>query len=147
MNTIEFCKELASRITQAEWDALERWDPSLTINGHNRMALLEMRAMCSADGQASRQAQPWPDVDLDAAENLAHYLQEYLDEYMSDAPEGHKWIVLASLYLAYVAHRPLHPIERTAVSVERVEGATIYRCPLKIPGDNPICDACICLAK
>ena len=168
MNTREFCKELVEQITHAEWDALDRCDPSLTINNHNREALLEMRALCMAPGMvetpngmdgdvqpasglnldaADEHTQPEPEVDLEAAENLARYLQEYLDEYMPDAPEGHKWIVLASLYLAFVARRPLHPIDRAGVVVEQLDGRTIYRCPLKVPGDNPICDACVCLEK
>ncbi len=150
MNTREFCKELVEQITHAEWDALDRCDPSLTINNHNREALLEMRALCMALDEvetADEHTQPEPDVDLKAAENLALSLQEYLDEYMSDNPEGHKWIVLASLYLAFVARRPLHPIDRAGVVVEQLDGRTIYRCPLKVPGDNPICDACVCLEK
>lgn len=167
MNTREFCKELAGQITHAEWDALDCCDPSLLINSHNREALLEMRALCmmpdaaktsdKVDGSvdstpgssldiANEHTQPEPEVDLQAAESLAHYLQEYLDKYMSDRPEGHKWIVLASLYLAFVARRPLHPIDRAGVVVEQRDGATIYRCPIKVPGDNPICDACVCLA-
>ena len=165
MNTRGFCKELVEQITHAEWDALDRCDPSLTINNHNREALLEMRALYMAPGTAEAAKEPThpeldvdleaadehthpePEVDLEAAENLARYLQEYLDEYMPDAPEGHKWIVLASLYLAFVAHRPLHPIDRAGVVVEQLDGRTIYRCPLKVPGDNPICDACVCLEK
>ena len=165
MNTREFCKELVGQITHAEWDALDRCDPSLTINNHNREALLEMRALCMATDPAEapkepthpeldvdleaadEHTQPEPEVDLEAAENLARYLQEYLDEYMPDAPEGHKWIVLASLYLAFVARRPLHPIDRAGVLIEQLNGSTIYRCPLKVSGDNPICDACVCLEK
>lgn len=150
MNAKEFCKELVGQITHAEWDALDRCDPSLTINNHNRETLLEMRALCMALDEletADEHTQPEPDVDLKAAENLARYLQDYLDEYMSDNTEGHKWIVLASLYLAFVARRPLHPIDRAGVVVEQLDGRTIYRCPLKVPGDNPICDACVCLEK
>jgi len=165
MNRREFCKELVGQITHAEWDALDRCDPSLTINNHNREALLEMRALCMAPDTAEAAKEPThpeldvdleaadehtqtePEVDVEAAENLARYLQEYLDEYMTDNPEGHKWIVLASLYLAFVARRPLHPIDRAAVVVEQLDGRSIYRCPLKVPGDNPICDACVCLEK
>ena len=165
MNAKEFCKELVEQITHAEWDALDRCDPSLTINNHNREALLEMRALCMAPDTAEAAKEPThpepegdtgatdehtqtePEVNVEAAENLARYLQEYLDEYMPDAPEDHKWIVLASLYLAFVARRPLHPIDRAGVVVEQLDGRTIYRCPLKVPGDNPICDACVCLEK
>ncbi len=150
MNTREFCKELVGRITHAEWDALDRCDPSLTINSHNREALLEMRALCMAPNAAEatdKHVLLELEVDLQAAENLSRYLQEYLDQYMSDNPEGHKWIVLASLYLAFVARRPLHPIDRAGVVVEQLDGTTVYRCPLKVPADNPICDACVCLAK
>lgn len=147
MNAWEFCKELAGRISQAEWDALEQRDPSLTISDHNRRTLLELRALCTTPGAADERMMAEMDVDLDAANDLSRQLQEYLDEYMPDAPEGHKWIVLASLYLAFVARRPLHPIERTGVLVEQRNGTTVYRCPLKQVGDNPICDACVCLEK
>ena len=147
MDIREFCKELVGRISQAEWDALECGDSSLVIGEHNRRALLEMRTLCMTSGTTGGQTSRKLSVDLDAADSLARHLQEYLDEYMSDTPEGHKWIVLASLYLAFVARKPLHPTGRTGVSVERRNGATIYHCPLKKAGDNPICDACICLGE
>lgn len=147
MDTGEFCKKLAEQISQAEWDALDRCDPSLVISEHNRTTLLEMRTLWLTPGTTDDHPRSKSDVDLDTACNLAHHLKEYLDTYMSYRPEGHKWIVLASLYLAYVAGRPLHPIERTGVLVEQRNGMTIYRCPLKETGDNPICDACICLEK
>ena len=76
--------------------------------------------------------------------DLLTSIREYLDIYMSDAPAGHRWIVLASLYLTYVARRPMHPIERADVIVESRDGSVRYCCPNKIPGDNPICDACVC---
>ena len=147
MDTKEFCKELAKRISQNEWDALDRCDPSLTISDHNRETLLEMRALCTTSGATDGQTLPSRNVDLDEVKSLAYHLQSYLDEYMSDKPEGHKWIILASLYLAYVAHRPMHPINRTGIVLEEQGETTVYRCPLKVEGDNPICDACICIEK
>ena len=143
MDATQYCNELAERISDDEWSLLEQGDPSLVINSHNRATLLELRALCQQDGQRGVS----DSIDREAAAGLERYLQDYLNEYMADKPQGHKWIVLASLYLAFVARRPLHPLDRAGVEVESLDGQTIYRCPMKVPGDNPICDACICTTK
>lgn len=161
MDTIEFCKSLCKRITPEEWRALECADSRLYINDHNRRALLEMRdvgqglngirlaSRASLGGENEAvvlaNADNEYDIDTGGVAALEDALQVFLDEYMAEAPEGHKWIILASLYLTYVAKRPMHPIERAGVVVEERDGHTVYLCPNKVPGDNPICDACVCV--
>ena len=153
MNTIELCKSLCKRITPEEWHALECADSKLYINDHNRLALLEMREVGEGSNGANLnsravlggESETGGDIDTSDAAALEDALQVFLDEYMAEAPEGHKWIILASLYLTYVAKRPMHPIERAGVVVEERDGHTVYLCPNKVPGDNPICDACVCV--
>ena len=153
MNNVEFCKSLSDRITPEEWRALECAENELLINDHNRLALLEMREVgrgLIGMGSTLRTAPGGAggtDAGIDAfgVAALEDALQAFLDEHMAEAPEGHKWIVIASLYLTYVAKRPMHPIERAGVVVEERDGQTTYLCPSKVPGDNPICDACVCV--
>lgn len=146
MNVISFCECLVNRVTPEEWALLERDDSPLLVNDHNRNALLEMRDVVLRNTDASNSVGVWQqrEIDIAKAAALERELQAYLDEYMSEAPEGHKWIILASLYLTFVAKRPMHPVERVGVSVVQRDGHTVYRCPAKVPGDNPICDNCIC---
>ena len=153
MDTIELCKSLCKRITPEEWHALECADSKLYINDHNRLALLEMREVGEGSNGANLnsrvvlggESETGGDIDTSDAAALEDALQVFLDEYMAEASEGHKWIILASLYLTYVAKRPMHPIERAGVVVEERDGHTVYLCPNKVPGDNPICDACVCV--
>ena len=162
MDPVAFCKQLVDRVSADEWRLLEYSGSGLRINEHNRTALLEMRDVANqippeADFEAATGNSPAGDVpgsdphvvqvNADKAAVLEGDIQAYLDEHMADAPEGHKWIILASLYLTFVAKRPMHPIERAGVVVERVDGGVVYRCPYKVPGDNPICDSCVCVPK
>ena len=137
----ELLVSLCRTLGPAEREALRTDDPSLVISAFNRETLLRMLqmegGMLTGDGP----------VDPTSVRSCVAALDGFLQEQMPARPEGHKWIVLASLYLAFVAHRPLHPIDRAGVVVEQLDGRTIYRCPLKVPGDNPICDACVCLEK
>ena len=153
MDAIEFCKSLCERITPEEWCALECADNKLYINDHNRLALLEMREVSQRANESSLdscialggESETGVNIDAESAAALEGALQAFLDEYMAEAPEGHKWIILASLYLTYVAKRPMHPLARAGVTVEKRDGRKVFLCPNKIVGDNPICDACVCV--
>ena len=137
-----YLDSLLEDVEKDEWDQLHRANSDLVINEHNRTTLLEMQQV--ANSPANRDDLARTPVDIAAASELSNQLQTYLNTYMDDAPEGHKWIILASLYLAFVARRPLHALDRTQVVTAQVDGATMYYCPSKTPGDNFICDACVC---
>ncbi len=63
----------------------------------------------------------------------------YVVRYMKDKPEGHKWIILACLYLTFVEHLPMHP-QHAAGWIEK-DGR--YYCPHMVP-DSITCRYCMC---
>lgn len=136
MDSAEYREGLMAQISADEWMRLAANDPSLVISEHNRTTLLEMR-----DQDAITKGE----VDERLASELACDLQRFLDDCMADQPQGHKWIVIASLYLTFVAHRPMHALDRVGIIVEQRGDATLYYCPNKVPGDNLTCDCCVCL--
>ena len=69
-------------------------------------------------------------VDTGRAKALHAALQDYLDRYMPEAPEAHKWIILAYLFLALVAREPMHP--KAIVGWE--QAGCDYICPVREEG-------------
>ena len=75
---------------------------------------------------------------------LRKLLRDFLAEYMADKPQWWKWIIMACIYLTYVAERPMHPIEVVGAKTEIVDGKTIYKCPMKSKEKGTVCDYCVC---
>lgn len=117
--------KICDMISPAEWDAL-RDDAIPGISRYNRATLLRMLA---EDPQLDDEA---------GAEVLRAALQDYLNRYMPDRPEAHKWVILPCLYLAFAAREPMHP--REIVGWQRVDG--VYRCPAR--DEAGICRWCVC---
>ena len=137
MNAATYCEQLRERVSAEERAMLRDPNSGLAVNEHNRTTVLEM-VDTSLDEDAGERA-----VDSSRAERLEAELSAYLDEYMPETPEAHKWIVLASLYLAFVAHRPMHPIERVGITTHERDGELVYCCPAKVE-DSFICQSCPC---
>ena len=128
MNANELLFSLKSRVAPAERSALK--DNTLPhISRYNRETLLRMLDM--------EEACPKP-VDAARAKALHAALGDYLNRYMPEAPEAHRWIILACLFLALVAGEPMHP--RDIVGWEQVEGG--YICPAR--EEAGICQWCVC---
>ena len=129
MTTSEFKKSLADQISPEEAEAL-RSGSGLYINDFNR-------AVCSRILDPGK-----PDdsqVSQEDASLLRADLTDYLNKYMQDRPEGHKWIILACLFLTFVEHLPMHP-QYAAKWIER-DGK--YYCPNMEPG-SITCRYCMC---
>ena len=128
MNTDELLFLLRAQITPAERNAL-RDNTVAHISRYNRDTLLRMLDM----------EEPAPAlVDTGRAKALHAALQDYLDRYMPEAPEAHKWIILVCLFLALVAREPMHP--KAIVGWEQAGGD--YFCPAREEGG--ICQFCVC---
>ena len=124
-------ERLRGSIAPAERAALERGE-GLVISRHNRETLLRMLTTDpSPDGRR---------VDPAVLSAMEATLQGYLDRYMPDRPEGHKWIMLSCVYLAFVAREPLHPRE-TVGWVQREDG---YHCPARETTADSLCRWCAC---
>lgn len=129
----EFLERLQQAVAPAEWEALER-DAALPVSAFNREVLLELR-----DAPA-----PAGEIDPERAEGLYEALRAYLAEYMAEQPAGWKYVFLASLYLVFLAERPMHPVDRLEIKVTETENGTSYTCPQKSALPGTVCDWCVC---
>ena len=129
MTAAEFHKSLTARITDDEAEALRRGE-GLFISEFNR-------AVCLRLLEAKRPGDS--PVSAEKAARLEAELREYLEKYMPDHPDGHKWIILACLYLTFAERLPMHP-QAAAKWIER-DGR--YFCPSMEP-DGLICRYCMC---
>ena len=129
MTVSELKNELASQISSEEADAL-RSGRSLCINDFNRKVCVRLLDNERADETT---------VPAERIEHLKKELSDYLKQYMADKPEGHKWIILACLYLTYVEHLPMHP-QSAATWIEK-DGK--YYCAAMVP-ESITCSSCVC---
>lgn len=121
---------LLSHITECEWCGLERGDDTLRIGEFNRDVLLRMR---------KRETPVCGNITEASIVGLHTVLDAYLQEYMADCPQGHKWIILACIYLACVESIPMHPQN----IVQWVQYADGYYCPCH-SGEGSVCAYCVC---
>ncbi|MDD6155238.1 MAG: DUF2115 family protein [Eubacteriales bacterium] len=127
---VAFLNRLKNEISEEEVSDL-RNGGELTINDFNRAKMVEMLGRVEA---------PAGDVDMAEVSAMRGQLHDFLYRYMSDKPEGHKWIILACLYLAFIAEEPLHP----DYAVKWVLKSGSYFCPMREDGPESICGYCVC---
>ena len=133
MTKNKLMERLRARISPEE-AVLLREGRGLVINEHNRATALELLSAPPAEGDV-------PDAEIEKLEGI---LTGYLEEMLADKPEGWKWIILACVYLSYVAGRPMHPIEPAKIRIRQEEGKTVYYCPLRSPEEDTACHYCVC---
>ncbi|MBO4862279.1 MAG: hypothetical protein J5535_05235 [Firmicutes bacterium] len=129
MTAREFKKTLADRISSEEAAALSS-GAELCISDFNRAVCLRILE----PGQCGEGSVSPEDADL-----LEKDLADYLNKYMQEKPEGHKWIILACLYLTFVERVPMHPQQ----AAKWVMNDGRYRCPSMAP-DSITCRYCVC---
>ena len=134
MRRSEFLIQLQKGLSQSEWEALAKGRPLAPVSMFNQGVLLEMRDVSDADGE----------ISIERATGLYETLRVYLSEYMAEQPEGWKYIILASLYLVFIAGRPMHPIDRLGIEVVETSNGPIYLCPMKSAQENTACGYCVC---
>lgn len=111
-------------------------DDQLLIGHYNREIILEMLNTRLAPG-----GKP---LDAEKVNALYQLLKSYLKQYMADQPQGHKWIILSSLYRAFIAEKPIHPVEITNVRMIQKNGKTLYICPCRENAPGSVCHFCVC---
>ena len=137
MTVAEFTEQLKNRIGPEEAALLRKGTDGLCISAFNRDVCLRLLdAEVSTAGGDSATA---GDVDPTDAAKLESDLSAYLNEYMADRPEGHKWIILACLYLTFAERLPMHP--QTAAKWVEEDGR--YYCPSMAP-ESVTCGYCVC---
>ncbi len=136
MNKAEMLAKLRGGITDEQWEALA--EGRLKVSAFNRAVLLELRET-EARGPGV--------VDEAKTIGLRKVTEDYLRRYLPEAPEAWQWIITASLYLTFIAERPMHPIDMLHITVMRDEGRMVYECPAKSNDPNTTCHYCVCKGK
>ena len=130
MTNKELLFRLRSKISDDERRALADSSEDLYISDFNRKVIFQMLGCDVLESEET----PGENV-----RELAEDLAKYLDEYMADHPEGHKWIIIACLYLTFIEKLPMHP--RKAVKWQENDGE--YICPSK-EESSVTCRYCVC---
>jgi len=133
MNAASLLADLRAGITEDEWAALG--SGGLKVSGFNRDVLLEMRHARAMDAG---------EIDEAQARELKAIIEDYLRRYLEEAPEAWRWIVIASLYLTFVARRPMHPTGLLQIREKREHGQTVYECPARSEAPDTCCRFCVC---
>lgn len=131
----EFQALLVQQITAEERELLEKRTGSLIISEYNRNTLLRM---------LDRQVDSDDMVDKDRMIRLIRTLQNYLQTYMENQPEGHRWIILACLFLSGVVKEPMHP--QAIVHWKQDSSGMKYYCPAFSAEEGSACRFCVCLS-
>ena len=125
-----YLRELRGRISEEERENLEN-DTIHYISKFNRATLLRM--LREPENRSGT-------VDTDRASALETALKLYLDQYMTDMPQGHKWVILSCLFLSMIAGEPLHPREMTGW----VREGGAYYCRAREEQPGSVCCWCVC---
>ena len=135
MKLSELITRLKGEITPKEWELLELKDSTIKISEHNRNTLLEMR---------NTQITEDKEVSNDTISDLELELKAYLDKYMAEDKNDHKWIIISSLFLTYIKKKPMHPIDKLNIKVVKEDNRKIYYCPFKKGEGECSCKYCVC---
>lgn len=130
----ELFLRLRGEIGPGEWDDLAAG--RLPVSAFNRETLL-----------ALRDAQVPVDSELDARklDGLNASLEGYLSKHLPENPDVWRWIRLSCAYLAFVAERPMHPIEQLKIKATALpDGRMRYECPEKSLDPRSVCRWCVC---
>ena len=130
VSKIDYLAMLRSRLSEEDMDAIQN-DFSLVISIFNRETIHRIWYT---------QEEFEGDVDTERAESLGSALSAYLESYMADKPEGHKWIILCCLFLSMIAGEPMHPQPLT--DWEETDG--VYFCGAREDSEGSLCRWCVC---
>ena len=122
-------KMLFDSITEDEWAKLEWNKEKIFIGEFNRSVLLRMR---------DYRCDMHEDVPDGKIGKLYALLKRYLEKYMPECPEGHKWIYIACVYLTFIEKLPMHPQTVTGW----VERDQAFFCPAH-SGKDSVCECCV----
>ena len=134
MTTAEFLDLLIHAISSEDWQRLDRGDPSLVISRWNLKTLQRMRQYQPSSGC----------IPVEKTEALRLSLSEYLNRTMPEKPEGHQWIIISGLFLAFVAREPLHPQEIVRHLPVLKDGRRAFLCPAREDSKESLCRFCVC---
>ena len=134
MTKAHLLKRLQDAVSPMEWESLSM-DQNLPISAFNRTVLVELKSAVAAEEQT---------VSEDLILELYETIKAYLKEHLADKTDGWKWIMIASIYLTFVAERPMHPIDLLGIKTKSEHGKVTYECPCKSNERNTTCYYCVC---
>ena len=136
MTKEELREQMLAQISDEEWNKLRAGDKSLRVSVYNRNTLLRLAEEPLTDPEGI--------VDQASAEELETSLRAYLDQYMAEAPEAHKWIILACLFSAFLSGEPMHPVEVVHAEKRIEDGETRWYCRAREDVPGCLCRWCVC---
>ena len=141
MTVEEYTGQLKKRISPEEAALLRKGTAGLCVSAFNRDVCLRLldAEISTPSGSGTITPADRDAVDPDDAASLENDLASYLNEYMADRPEGHKWIILACLYLTFAERLPMHP-QSAAKWIEK-DGRFYCR---YMEEDSVTCRYCMC---
>jgi len=110
------------------------------LGNYNYATLIEIR----------NRNEVFPDFEIDSAivDEFGHVLDRYLDIYAPGAADLKRYISDISLYLTFIAKRPLHPPEMSfSGDISIVKNGEFFYCSAKrrfIEDDPSLCRYCVC---
>ena len=106
MTKKELQNQLKLAISQKEWEQIQRGD--LSVSDFNRSVLLEMKESDTEDEEGF--------VDEQLAKELSDVLEREFSQSLSEK-QTWRYEIIGSLYLTYLAKRPVHSIEELEIRV------------------------------
>ncbi|ACL16088.1 DUF2115 family protein [Methanosphaerula palustris] len=90
-----------------------------------------------------------PDFEIDEKRlgQMYSVLAHYLDRYAPGNEDLHCYVTAISIYLTFIAHKPLHPPGSFSEEIQIVRRGSLYYCSgrRKFIRDNPsLCRFCVC---
>ena len=142
MSKYQLLTDLISRISADERRALEEESDGLVISKYNRKTVQRMLSFYDELPDAEKLCGDGT-VDLKSVEELEDALASFLNRYMAEQPEGHKWIVICCVFLAFIVEEPMHPME----VVHWVKEGESYYCSYREETDGSLCRCCVSKKK
>lgn len=133
MTKKELQNQLKLAISQKEWEQIQRGD--LSVSDFNRSVLLEMKESDAEDEEGF--------VDEQLAKELSDVLEREFSQSLSEK-QTWRYEIIGSLYLTYLAKRPVHSIEELEIRVTEGKEGHTYECPKKSSKRDTSCYFCVC---
>lgn len=85
------------------------------------------------------------DIDIKTVQKLTNAIESYLQIHMADKIDGHKWIIISSIYLTFFQKLPMHPQQAVPWITRLTPSNEVeYICPIKDTKTGSICSYCVC---
>lgn len=134
----ELLNTLVFQISEAERRDMETGAENLIISAYNRRTIRRMLSLCNTPTDMEVMCGDAM-IDSNRVEALKKALVSFLNRYMADQPEGHKWIIICCIFLSFIAEEPMHPQE----VVHWVRDGKHFFCSYREDTEGSLCRWCV----